>query len=40
VRQIPSGAVLHTESAGELIGAHSLFRFRDERDGEEPLGER
>ena len=29
VRQIPSGAVLHTESAGQLVGRNSLLRFCD-----------
>src|ERR1700686_5417792 len=39
VRQIPCGAVLHAQSAGQLVSGNSLFRFGDERNGKKPLAQ-
>ena len=40
VTEIPGGAVGYSQGAVELIGAHTLFGFAHEVDGEEPLAKR
>lgn len=39
VRQIPCGAVLHSQSAGQLISRDSFAGFSNQRNGEKPFAE-
>jgi hypothetical protein len=39
MREIPSRPVLGPQGAAQLIGGDALFRFRNQSNGEKPLGQ-